>query len=59
MSFTNDVQACWTNKHWEKKMFHLNTHQNQIAKGHDLIKLQQETTKENGKIKPWRNHGCN
>jgi hypothetical protein len=54
MSFTNDVQACWTNKHWKKKMSHLNMQQNQIVKGHELIRLQQQTTKENGKIKPWR-----
>jgi hypothetical protein len=52
MSFINDVQACWTNKHWKKKMSHLSTHQNQTAKGHELIRLQQQTTKENGKIKP-------
>jgi hypothetical protein len=29
-------------------------HQNQTAKGHELTRLQQQTTKENGEIKPWR-----
>jgi hypothetical protein len=34
-------------------MSHLNLHQDQTTKDHELLELQQQTTKENGQIKPW------
>jgi hypothetical protein len=53
MSIVDNAQACWTNEHWEK-MSHLSLNQDQTIENHKLIRLQQQTTKENEQIKPWR-----
>jgi hypothetical protein len=37
-----------------KKMSHLNLNQDQTIENHKVIRLQQQTTKENEQIKPWR-----
>jgi len=37
-----------------KKKSHLSLNQDQTIENHKLIRLQQQTTKENEQIKPWR-----
>jgi len=37
-----------------KKMSHHSLNQDQTIENHKLIRLQQQTTKENEQIKPWK-----